>query len=95
VSKFFGANWKTTLSGIGSAIFGLLTALAALPYQLGDVATIIPAEYKAKIFLWSAIATVGLRIWNSLQQKDKNVTGGSVQQTVNGAVAEPRHAKPG
>lgn len=88
LTKWFGANWKTSISGIGSAVFGLLTLLAALPYQLGDIATIIPPEYKAKIFLYGAAATSALRIWNSLQQKDKSVTGGVVQQTANGSVAQ-------
>lgn len=83
ISNVLGANWKTSVSGIGSAIFALLTAVAALPYTLGDVATIIPPEYKAKVFTISAIATVALRFWNSVQQKDKSVTGGTVQQTTN------------
>lgn len=89
MSKLFGANWKTTLSGIGAAFFGLLTLLAALPYQLGDIATIIPADLKGKIFTVGIIATTILRVWNSVQQKDKNVTGGTVQQTASGNVAEP------
>jgi hypothetical protein len=89
MSKILGANWQTTVSGIGTAIFSILTGLAALPYTMGDLATIIPPEYKAKVFFWSAIATAVLKVWNSIQQKSKNVTGGSVQQTVNGAVADP------
>lgn len=89
LTKIFGANFKTSVTGIGSALFGFLTILAALPYQLGDVATIIPPNYKAKIFLWSAIATAVLRILNSLQQKDKTVTGGTIQQTSDGSVAGP------
>lgn len=64
-------NWKTTVSGVGASLFALLTALAALPYQLGDVATIIPAAYKEHIFIGGAIATVILKVWNSIVQKDK------------------------
>ena len=89
ISNILGANWKTTVSGIGSAIFAILTTLSALPYTLGDVATIIPVEYKTKVFTVSAIATVLLRIWNSTQQKDKSVTGGTVQQTTNFMPVEP------
>lgn len=70
-------------------IFSALTALAALPYTLGDIATIIPPEYKAKVFLYSAIAAAALKVWNSVQQKDKSVTGGTVQQTVNFTPVEP------
>jgi hypothetical protein len=87
MSKIFGANWKTSVSGIGSAIFGLLTMLAALPYDLGNVATIISPEWKGKIVTVGIIATLALRVWNSLQQKDKNTTGGTVQQTADGSVA--------
>ena len=89
ISNILGANWKTTVSGIGSAIFALLTAVSALPYTLGDIATIIPPEHKSTIFTVSAIATVLLRIWNSTQQKDKSVTGGTVQQTTNFMPVEP------
>ena len=84
-----GANWKTTVSGIGAMIFAALTALAGLPYTLGDVATIIPPEYKAKVFTASLIATAILKVWNSIVQKDRNVVGGTVQQTVNGTPVEP------
>lgn len=89
MSKLFGANWKTSVSQIGVAIFSLLTLLAALPYQLGEISTIIPPEWKARVFTIGAIATAILRVWNGLNQKDKNVTGGTVQQTVSGDVAKP------
>ena len=51
-----------TLAGYGSIIMSLLTALAAAPYTLGEVATIIPPEWKEKVFVVGAIATVILRI---------------------------------
>ena len=87
MTKLIGANWKTTVSGIGSALFGLLTMLAALPYDLGNIATVIPPDWKSKIVTVGVVATLGLRVWNSLQQKDKNVTGGTTQQTADGSVA--------
>ncbi len=87
MTKLLGANWKTTVSGIGSAIFGLLTMLAALPYDLGNIATLIPPEWKSKLVTVGVIATLALRVWNSMQQKDKNVTGGTVPQTADGSVA--------
>lgn len=80
LERLIGPNWKTTVSGIGAALFGLLTLLAALPYSLGDIATIIPPEWKGKIAALGLIAGTVLKIWNSTQQKDKNVTGGTVQQ---------------
>lgn len=64
-------NWKTTVSGIGSAAFTVLTLLAALPYQLGDLATFIPSGYKEKVFVVSLTAAFLLKVWNSIEQKDK------------------------
>lgn len=63
-------NWKTTISGIGTAAATLLTTLAILPYQLGDIATIIPPEYKVIVFKVGAVATVILKVWNSVATKD-------------------------
>lgn len=87
MTKLLGANWKTSVSGIGSALVGLLTMLAALPYDLGNIATVISPAWKGKIVTVGVVATLALRVWNSLQQKDKNVTGGVIQQTADGAVA--------
>ena len=50
------------LASYGSIVMSLLTALAAAPYTLGEVATIIPPDWKAKVFVASAIATMILRI---------------------------------
>ena len=82
------ANWKTTISGIGAAIFSLLSILAALPYENGVLANIFPVEWKPRILQISIVAALILKIWNSMVQKDKNVTGGTTQQTTRGAVAE-------
>lgn len=86
--KILGANWRTSLSAIGAALTSLLTILAALPYELGSVATVFPPEWKAKIAITGAVCTVLLKILNGLFQKDKNVVGGTVQQTASGAVAD-------
>jgi hypothetical protein len=67
--KILGSDWKTTLAGIGTAIFGLLTTLSALPYQLGDVATIIPPSWKAKVFTVGAVAMFLIRVWNGIITK--------------------------
>lgn len=69
------ANWRTSLSGIGAAFFSLLTIIAALPYQLGDVATLIPSEWKARIAIASAIAAFLLKTWNAIASKDAVVVG--------------------
>jgi hypothetical protein len=87
--KLLGANWKTTVSGVGAAVADGLTMLAGLSYTLGDVATIIPPYWKPKIFAVSFIAAFIMRVWNSRSQKDKSVTGGVVQQTADNKVADP------
>ena len=51
-----------TLAGYGSIVMSLLTALAAAPYTLGEVATIIPPEWKERVFVMGAIATMLLRV---------------------------------
>lgn len=94
ISRWLGANWKTSLTGIGTALTSGLVALSALPYTIGDLGNIIPPEYKAKLFTGSLIATVILRIWNSILQKDKNVSGGSLQQDVQENVARPQEPLP-
>ncbi len=94
LAKLFGANYKTSLTGIFTAIFSGLTALAALPYTIGDLGNIIAPEYKAKIFSLSLIATVVLRIWNSVLQKDKEVRGGVVDQDARGNIATPQDPTP-
>lgn len=52
------------LSKLGVAVFSFLTFLAALPYELGEVATIIPPEWKARLAVTSAIAALLLRVLN-------------------------------
>jgi hypothetical protein len=82
------ANWRTSVSGIGAALFSLLTIVAALPYEAGGVADVFPVSLKPKIMMASAAAALLLKIANSLAQKDKNVTGGNVQQTLQGNFAK-------
>lgn len=63
-----------SLAGYGAIVMSLLTALAAAPYTLGEVATIIPPDWKAKIFVVSAIATVILRIIRDNMQSNPPTT---------------------
>jgi len=55
------------LAGWGAIAMSFLTALAGAPYALGDVATIIPPEWKAKLFVASAVAAVILKAVRDLQ----------------------------
>lgn len=65
---------KTTLASIGVALTSTLTALAALPYTLGDVATIIPAEWKTRVFVASALATFILKVVQGVVSQDAKPT---------------------
>jgi uncharacterized membrane protein len=64
-------NWKTTLSGIGAALCAVLTMLAALPYSIGELSTVIPSEWKQTVVVVGLVATTILRSINAFQQKDK------------------------
>lgn len=61
---------KTTLSGVLAASCSLLALLAVAPYQLGEVATFIPPEHKAKVFMVGMLAAWLLRCINSVVAKD-------------------------
>ena len=50
------------LAGYGAIAMSLLTALAAAPYSLGEVAMIIPSQWKERVFVVGAIATLLLRV---------------------------------
>lgn len=53
-------NWKQ----VASAITSSLTVLAALPYQLGEIAVLIPPDWKPWVAGIGLGATTILRIWN-------------------------------
>lgn len=63
-------NWKTTVSGIGSAIAWMVTFVAVAPYNLGELGNVIPAPYKEKIAIASLVAGFILKSWNSIAAKD-------------------------
>jgi hypothetical protein len=71
MAKLFGANWKTTLSAIGAALFSALTWLSTLSYDQGPIALIIPMQYKPWITKIAGVAALGLWIWNGIAQKSK------------------------
>ena len=63
-------NWKTTVTGIGGALFSVLLVLSILPATLGDLAAIIPPEWKVRLATTALVATTILRILNALAQND-------------------------
>lgn len=86
--KLLGANWKTTVSMIGATLMSALTFLATVSYDQGPIALVIPPKYKPTVTLIAGTAAMVLFFWNGIQQKSKDVTGGMVQQTASGAVAD-------
>lgn len=89
MGKLFGANWKTTASMIGGVLMAALTWLSTISYDQGAIAMVIPIEWKPFVAKTAGIATLLLFAWNGIRQKDKNVTGGVIQQTASGNVAAP------
>ena len=69
-------DWKTTLTGIGSALTLGLTFLASLSYQFGDVADVFPPEWKKWVMLGGLLATVILKSMNAVYQADAAVPRG-------------------
>lgn len=92
IAKFlawlFGASWKTTVSMIGGTIMAALTWLSTVSYDQGAIAMIIPPQYKPWVSKIAGLATLILFAYNGIRQKDKSVVGGTVQQTVSGAIAD-------
>lgn len=80
VTKLFGANWQTTLTGGLQALFtAFVTGTLTFPSNWHDPKQVI-------LFAFVVIATFfGLKF--AIAAKSKNVTGGSVQQTLSGDVA--------
>lgn len=82
MAKLFGANWKTTVTGGLQAVIGAI-AMGTLTF---------PSDWKnpqqvALFFLVLAGTFFGVKF--AMTAKDKEVTGGTTQQTVSGAVVEP------
>ena len=88
IMNLIGPNWKTSLSAAGTAIMAALTFLSTVSYDQGPISMVIPVRYKPTVALIAGLSTLALWIYNGLQQKSKNVTGGSVQQTYEGKFVE-------
>lgn len=74
----FQANWKTASSGYLETVCVIIIALCALPAEVWQ---------NPKVWIPSVLLLVAKTIKDTLT-KDKNVTGGTVQQTVSGAKAD-------
>lgn len=57
------------LTKILAALTSFLTVIAALPYELGEVATLFPPEWKVRIAVAGALATAILRILGNVPAK--------------------------
>lgn len=87
MDKLFGANWRTTLTNLVALIFTSATAITAAPSELNVLPEFL-YPYRGKIIAACALIAFVSRFMNGQFQKDKTVTGGTTQQTVNGNVAE-------
>ncbi len=90
------ANWQTSLSGVAAGITGFLSIISTLSLTTEGQAVIafLSPEAKAKVAIGSAAAALAFRFWSSFAQKDRNVTGGTIQQDATGAVAKPQAPTP-
>ncbi len=80
--KLFGANWKTTLTGgLQALISALVTGTLTFPSNWH--------EPKQVVLFALVVAGTFFGISFAKQAKDKDVTGGSVAQTIKGDVAKP------
>jgi len=79
-SKILGANWQTTLSGgLQALVTALVTGTLTFPSDWSN-------KGQVTLFVLVVIGTFfGLKF--ATQAKDRNVTGGTVQQTASGAPA--------
>jgi hypothetical protein len=85
-----GANWKTTLGGVLSEVFLILTVLSVAPYTMPpEITSIIAPKLKAIFLSVCLSAKVIVSIWTWWNTKSKDVTGGNTQQTLNGEIAKP------
>lgn len=75
IEKLFGANYRTTITGWLETASWLLALLAAAPYTLGEVASILPPEWKATVFKISGVCAGILAFINRSLAKDKAITG--------------------
>lgn len=80
MSKLFGANWQTALNGGLQALFtSLVTGTLTFPSDWSN-------PKQVALFVLVVVGTFfGLKF--AAAAKDKNVTGGNVQQTTDGSVA--------
>ena len=58
-------EWRPVVLSIGAAAMSFLAALAALPYTLGDLALVIPSQWKPTVTGASITAAFILRVLGS------------------------------
>lgn len=63
-------NWKTTITGAGAGIVLVLTFLASQPYSNGELAVIIPSEWKPYLALAGIISAGILATLRGLASAD-------------------------
>ena len=84
IEKLCGVNWRSTTSGIGTAIMAFLAWLAQLNYTLENVnginlGAIVPVEWKSKMTLLCGIAALILGCIKAVVSKDRAVSGNKAE----------------
>lgn len=80
MNKLFGANWKTSISG-------LVTVAATVISAKPDLIAFLPDSIEGTTSGIAGLIAAISAGYFALNTKDKNVTGGTVQQTASGNVA--------
>jgi hypothetical protein len=81
LAYLFGANWSTTASG-------LTTIICAIIHDKPQIIGWIPEPFRTVVWSLSEYIFFAGATAFVIQAKAKNVTGGTVQQTVSGAKAD-------
>lgn len=90
LERIFGANWRTTISGVGSKLFLVLGMMAALPYEkdnptswTAQIWALIPPNYQPGVLKACFFSALILGAWNAVVQKDKQVVGNGTMSMPN------------
>lgn len=61
------SKWKSIVFKSTTIVMAILTGLSMIPYQLGKISVIIPAEWKADLLAVAGVSTVILGSINSFK----------------------------
>lgn len=81
LARLFGANYKTSLTGLASTLSSLLVYISLIPYTLPtELSNVMSPEVKKNVFVCALVSKLIAGAWNAVSQKDKDVHGGTIIQ---------------